>query len=126
MYIYEIKRFKRKKIIQLIETLKRLEKNSLFTTFKTHSTRLIRTFTFQRDKSTYTYIYIKNLLFPLVIQIQRTRREMEIFMIVKSSPLVWEMRKSSLEYHQFSGKMVDEKHAWAYLMRESRGNLSFP
>lgn len=88
MYIYEIKRFKRKKIIQLIETLKRLEKNSLFTTFKTHSTRLIRTFTFQRDKSTYTYIYIKNLLFPLVIQIQRTRHEMEIFMIIKSSPLV--------------------------------------
>lgn len=86
MYIYEIKRFKRKKIIQLIETLKRLQKNSLFTTFKTHSTRLIRTFTFQRDKSTYTYIYKKLTLPPCHSNPTNETRDGNIYDCKKLTP----------------------------------------
>lgn len=84
MYIYKIKRFKRKKLLN--DRLKgKFFIYDIQNTF--HASYDIRTFTFQRDKSTYIYIK-KTYPFSLVIQIQRTKREMEIFTIVKSSPLV--------------------------------------
>lgn len=63
MYIYKIKRFKRKKLLN--DRLKgKFFIYDIQNTF--HASYDIRTFTFQRDKSTYIYIYIyiKNLSLP--------------------------------------------------------------